>query len=86
MLEWKDTTSYSRDDPVREPKTFTARAGDIAITVTCDHIYYRGKWILQCTPFYREYELKVTTEDQAKAKALQLVRNKIKVIVSALAD
>jgi hypothetical protein len=33
-LTWKDTTSYSQGDKVREPQTFEVRVGDLRIIVT----------------------------------------------------
>ena len=81
---WKDTTSYSRNDKTRQPTTYAARAGDLHITVTCGHIYYRGVWIMHCEPFYREHILGVDTLEQAQAKAIELIRVKIDKVARAM--
>lgn len=49
MNRWQDTTSYSRGDRERVPKSFTLKLEPgLDITVTREHIYYKGRWIIHC--------------------------------------
>lgn len=84
-MEWKDTTSYSRGGE-RVPTCWTARAGRLRITVTTGHIYYLGKWVMHCAPFYKTHELGVETKEKAQAKAVELVRVEVDAIVADLDD
>ena len=71
MTEWQDATSYSRGDKNRIPTAYSVRlTRDFSIYVTCDHVHYRGIWILQFPPFFREYKLGAITADEAKEAAL----------------
>lgn len=83
MLTWKDTTSYSRDRE-RIPTTWTAQIPHFRITVTCGHIYYQGKWIMHCEPFFRERELDVASKEEAQAKAIAMVKPLLEAALSAL--
>lgn len=86
MPKWKDTTSYSQNGD-RAPKTWSMSAGDLTITVTSDHIAYRGTdtWVMHCRPWFDTRELKgVKAAEQAQEAALALVRSKIIETLAAL--
>lgn len=84
--EWRDATSYSRDDKERKPTAFALKFGGIRLSVTSGHIYYRGKWVMHCEPFYNTYPLAGTTEAEAKSQAVALVQIKIEEAAKELAD
>jgi hypothetical protein len=44
--EWKDVTSYSRDDRERVPNAFAAQSGPVRLVVTCKHRDCPGEWIM----------------------------------------
>ena len=83
---WKDTTSYSRDQP-RIPSCWTANVGDFRITVTKGHIYHPGKWVMHCEPWFNAREIgdDALPEDQAKHLALDAVRGKVHAASDAFA-
>jgi len=77
-IEWKDTTNYSRDDKERIPTAFAATLGDLRIVVTSGHIYYRGQWIMHCFKVGVDtLPLNVVSLEEAKNKALEIVKSKI---------
>lgn len=82
-MEWKDTSSYSRGGE-NVPHCWTAKAGRLRITVTNGHIYYPGKWVMHCAPFFDTHKLDVDTKEEAQAKAVELVRAEIDVIINDL--
>lgn len=85
MSEWKDITSYSRGDREREPTSYRLALGRLHVTVTSGHIYYKGRWVMHCAPFYDTYPLEgVDTLEDAKTRALALVSVEIDKIVAAL--
>lgn len=46
---WKDTTSYSQGQRGKvEPRTWTAEAEGVRITVTNNHLHAPGKWVMHC--------------------------------------
>ena len=48
MVKWTDSTSYSRDQKDRTPTSWTAKVGDISVTVTKAHRRNPGKWTMHC--------------------------------------
>ena len=48
LTQWRDCTSYSRDDKERVPTTYEIKHGYLRIVITCGHIYHRPKWVLHC--------------------------------------
>lgn len=81
-MEWKDTTSYRRDAE-RVPTAWTTHIGRLRITITCAHIYYPGRWVFHCQPFFDTYELKgAETKEQAQEMALTLVKKEIDAIIA----
>ena len=85
-IEWKDVTNYSPDDKERKPRAFAINFGDLRVSVTSGHIYYRGKWVMHCAPFYDTRPLAGTTEAEAKCQAVALVQVKIEEAAKDLAD
>ena len=82
---WKDTTSYSRSDAAREPRTFRAVVGPIDIIVT-RHIHYPGAWVLQCSTILgmRMIELRSAELAAAQVEAVSIVRARVAEIARAL--
>lgn len=80
---WKDVTSYSQNGD-RTPKSWQLNLGDFRVTITCGHLYYPGEWVAHCDPFFREKKLDVEAVDQAKAKAISMVRERLERAVAAL--
>lgn len=86
-MEWKDTTSYLREDKMRIPTTWTATPHpDLRITVICSHIDYKGQWVMHCAPWYNTFPLgkDITSTKQAQNRALELVRQKVRSLAAAL--
>ena len=84
---WKDVTSYSRDDKERRPTIFELRLGEYFRVVICySHIYYKNEWICSFYGAFEHAQLKMKKyEDLPKAKlaALKLAK---KVLEPALAQ
>jgi hypothetical protein len=40
-------------------------------------IYFEGKWLLHAEPFFRDRELGVATKEEAQAKAVRMVRDRL---------
>lgn len=78
-LKWRDCTGYSQGDRERVQTGWQADIGPLRVTVTCGHIYYKGKWIMHCDPFFRERPLgdDITNAVDAQNRALALVRAKL---------
>jgi hypothetical protein len=86
MPQWEDITTYDRYAKERVPSVFQLKLGGLKVTVLDSHTIYRGIWVLNCQPFYREFVLNVTTKEEAQAKALELVKGKIDEVNAALLD
>ena len=78
-MNWKDCTTYSRNDKERKPTTFEISHGGLRICVTNGHIHYRGQWVMHC------YALGIDTlpiptgltKEQAQNEALCIVGKKL---------
>lgn len=85
---WKDTTTYSRDDKVRKPSQWTLDTGKLKITVLNAHIYYPNRWVLIC------YEIGVkcsilkapieTPLEHIQAAGIRIVRKKVEELLNSL--
>lgn len=78
-MNWKDTTSYSRDK-ARIPTTWSVNVAGIRITVTSSHLYYPGQWVVHCSPWFDTTPLKLkegATAEEAQLAATRLVGAKI---------
>lgn len=73
-MNWKDATSYSRDDKERLPTTFAATSGPLKLVVTSGHIYYPGRWVGHCQPLFEAKLLDATTLEEAQDEVVRLVR------------
>lgn len=81
---WEDVTSYSRGDTDRTPRSWKYDAGGLKIVVT-RHIDYPGTWILRCEPWFSARQLESDDVESAKAEALGLVREKVRIVLNNLA-
>lgn len=90
-MEWKDITSYSRDDKERKPTGFGIEEGPLRISITCGHIYHRPNWVMHC----RELGLDahrlhapagIEGLEAAKEIALTVAKTKLEVLKLALAE
>ena len=86
MIEWKDTSSWSRNEKDRSvPKEWTAQVGKFTLIIHHHIDYDPDKWLLTCRPFlFEAHELASTDIGLAKCQAvakLQVVcREAIEVI------
>jgi len=79
-LTWKDETAY---EP-RIPRTWVADTA-VRIVVTRHRHYPDDTWVLRCElPGLDTYDLKTNNLEEAKAKALALVENKLRVLLDSL--
>jgi len=85
-MNWKDVTTYSRDDKDKCPHWWRAEIDHFHLSVGDRHIYYpKGDtWLLNCSPWYNAYPLKAKSFEDAKAEAISLVKERIKKILDAL--
>ena len=78
-MKWKDTTTYSRDEVPRVPRSWTLALEGLNITVVKCHIYLPHTCIVHC------YELGIDTVPLTEAKtaedaqrmAVAMVREKV---------
>ena len=83
-MEWKDISSFSQSDKVREPRTFEARFGALRIVVT-RHIHHSATdWVLICAPWFDNVVIGSGTSDEAKQSALLAIKNKVSSILREL--
>lgn len=84
-MNWKDTTSYSRDNKERKPTTWTTEIGGLRITVTSGHIYYPDKWVMHCFECGMDtVPLDAVSAETAQRMAVERVREKVRVWHEAL--
>lgn len=87
MTEWKDVTSYSRDDKEKTPTTYESKFGDLRLVITCSHIHDRGNWRVICRPFFERFIDKRVEDynvEQIQEIAVSMLREKIDRINEAL--
>lgn len=80
--QWKDKTSYSRDDRERIPSIWQLQlTRDIRISVVRKHIHNPDSWVMHCAPWFDTQSLglppTVENRDEAMARAVTLVRAEI---------
>jgi len=73
-LKWKDTTSYQRGDTERKPTTFGVNTRRLRLYVTCDHIYFKGKWVGGAFPLFETVELKATTREDSQEEVERMAK------------
>ena len=73
--EWKDITSFSRDDKKRIPTTYELDNGTLRIVITCKHFYYPGEWVMHCARIAIDtYHLKNANNlEDAKRLAIEFI-------------
>lgn len=81
---WKDISSFSQRDKVREPRTFVMEVAGLSITVTRHMHYAPTDWLLCCDPFFREVVIGTGTADDAKVAAIKAVKQKLIDTLAAL--
>ena len=82
---WQDITPYDKYDKEHTPTTWLLKLSRLRVVVTCDHIYYKGVWVMHCDPFYNTFPLDgVITRQEAQARAVALVRERLDEIIKAL--
>jgi hypothetical protein len=87
-MNWKDTTSYSRDDKDKVPSCWTTETRKIRISVLNGHRFYPGQWVMHC------YDLNIReriignmtdmNEDDAKSKSIDIARKELSAMMSEL--
>ena len=86
MVEWKDSTNYSRGKPRVQTMWSADFGGQLSITVTNGHIYHPGRFVMHC----RELGIDTAplpegfTPEQAQERAIQVVRTKLDRMRAAL--
>jgi hypothetical protein len=76
QYEWKDVTSFSRDQTDRTPTAFEVSLEDLRITITSAHRDYPGTWVMHCHALQIDTQvLKATTLNEAKRAAVQVVKD-----------
>lgn len=71
MMNWRDVSSYSRNEQERIPRSFMVKVGNFTITVT-RKIHCEG-WFLEWGG--RTTSLLSSEAEDAKAEALELVKD-----------
>jgi hypothetical protein len=87
--EWKDVTSFSRDDKDRIPSVWTLQlTRHVRISVVRSHVYDKENWVMHCAPWFDTYSLKlpstVENRDEAMSRATALVRAKVEELAAAM--
>ncbi len=87
---WKDATSYSRDDDRTPTAGRLSLSRDVVITIVSKHLYYPDEWVFHCRPWFDTFPLKLPgtpeNRDEAQARAIALVREKISEIAAILRE
>jgi hypothetical protein len=77
-LEWKDTTSYSRDDKERIPRTWKLEKEYYKLSICVTRIVHYEGWYMNCYNLGMiEVSLKTGNLEEAKKEALRLVADRI---------
>lgn len=84
-MEWTESETYA---PTKKSQTYSARAGKILISITKDHLYHPGKWVLYCMPFFPGKVLGPSNIPTGKIKvlAVDLIHEHISKILAELED
>jgi hypothetical protein len=77
-LEWRDISSFSREDKDRTPRAFELRTESMRVAVH-RHMYYPGRWMLSVYGTLEVQMRPLEAEDieDAKAEALAYVRRRL---------
>ena len=72
MSTWKNTTSYSRGDKERVPRSWSVELGRFRLSV---HRYHGcDGWFASCEPLFRNRELSAGSDDKRKIEAIRWFR------------
>jgi hypothetical protein len=83
-MNWKNISSFSRDDTDRTPNAWEAHAGGLRIVVH-RHIHFpKDVWLLSTTPFFDRKQLTSKSIEEAKEEAVKLVCEKARAILADL--
>jgi hypothetical protein len=87
-MQWKDSTSYSRSRPRIATTWSVVLTKDVSVTITNDHIYHPGKWVMHCRPWYDIHPLgdDIAHVTEAQEKALALVRARVAELAAVLGE
>jgi len=81
MIQWEDVSSYSRSDTDRTPNWWSTQIGRFPISVGNSHIDHRDdpKWLMTFNHGRNEVlgDKDEFTAEQAKAKALEVVKRRL---------
>lgn len=84
MAQWKDISSHSQNAKDRTPNTWELRPnGHVRITVH-RHITAPDVWHVSCDPWFRQYPLRPTDAEAAKALAVEMVRDRAAALLAEL--
>lgn len=85
-MNWKDSTTYKRDDKEMVPTTWTLIGKHLSITITNKHIYCPDQWVMHCYELeYNTYGLGLKSTEPAGAAqrvALGIVKNKLRAMMA----
>lgn len=73
-MQWKDTTTYSRGDNVREPRIWKLELENKTVLVVHRHIWYENTWLMSASvagcDVLDKIDLQTNDIKQAKARAV----------------
>ncbi len=83
---WRDITSYSQGDTVREPRTWEFElTPDVYICVTKGHHAYLDQWVMHCDPWFDTHLLPAaTTAHEAQQIAIRKMYARLKMAYEAI--
>lgn len=88
--QWRDESSYSRDERARVPWCWSLAAGDILIHIVNRHRDYPGEWVITADPFYIYPRVMagvdVADVEGAKRAAVEMVRSKLRAAIADLPE
>ena len=83
-MEWTDATSYSRDAKNKIQTAWELKLPNVKIYITNNHTYYKGEIVMHCFQLgidTKYLNLPADKVEEAKEKALNIVKEKINAIV-----
>ena len=84
-MKFKDCTSYSKYDKKRRPTTFAWQGKNLRIVITKGHIDAKGEWVMHCHAVgINTFRLNVPTKKEAEEKAIWIVEDKLRGLLSEL--
>ena len=83
-MQWKDVSSYSRNDKECKPRSVQANFSGLTLTVTRSIYADPEDWIVRCDPLVREQKIGNGSLDDAKDAAISLLRSRVAAVMGAL--